>query len=235
MESYRTQPDPFLSQFFAHVPLEMRDSFTDEQLEAIKIAFEPPLKSSHLVDWRFSVPIPFLRFYLVFLVGRETRSRSRLRAERKAWRQVKRFGLRHVFIPIFLARIPEGTAATFTEAQLAIVQAVFANRIWRKHSVDVRLSLPFGNSGVYFVLLMGREQRSRDRLRRERLQYRLIGFLKRVAIALSLLLLAIAVSLGGFILFQGDNNIIIDPRTEMGKEDGIAHKIDDFLRKFGIY
>lgn len=231
MEKHQTQPDPFLSQFLAYVPLEMRDSFTDEQLEAIKIAFETPLKSSHLVDLRFSVPIPFLRFYVVFLVGKETRSRSRLRAERK----VKRWGSQDIFVPIFFARIPDRTAATFTEEQLAIVEAVFANRIWRKHPVDVRLSLPFWGGGIYLVLLMGREQRSLDRLRRERLQYRLVKFVRAIAIAVSLLLLAIAVSVGGFILFQGETQTTIDPRTEMGKKDGVARKIDKFLRKFGIY
>lgn len=71
--------DELLEAFFRRVPPEMAQTFTAEQLEAVRRAFAP---ARHAVDLRTSIPLVGLRFYLVLLVGRERRSRERRREER---------------------------------------------------------------------------------------------------------------------------------------------------------
>ncbi|WP_017316392.1 hypothetical protein [Mastigocladopsis repens] len=74
--------DPVFEQLFAKIPREITDTFTEEQLEAIKNAFGSRHWTRHPLDLRFSVPIPGLRFYVVLLAGSERRSKQRLRYER---------------------------------------------------------------------------------------------------------------------------------------------------------
>ncbi|MEQ8971431.1 MAG: hypothetical protein RIE73_13685 [Coleofasciculus sp. C1-SOL-03] len=73
---------PFSDPFFAQIPGETLQTFTPEQLEAIKYAFSPRPWKTHPVDIRLTLPIPGCRFYLVLLGGRESRSPQRRRAER---------------------------------------------------------------------------------------------------------------------------------------------------------
>ncbi len=73
--------DPFLEDFFRDMPPALMHSFTDEQLRAIKMNFAARDRGAHQVDLRFS--IPFLRRYVVLLIGRERRSRARRAADRK--------------------------------------------------------------------------------------------------------------------------------------------------------
>jgi len=77
--------DPVFWQHFAKISPEIADTFTEEQLEAIKQAFASRSWNRHPLDLRISVPIPGLRFYLVLLAGRERRSKKRLRSEKSTY------------------------------------------------------------------------------------------------------------------------------------------------------
>ena len=66
--------DPFLEDFFRDMSPALIHSFTDAQLHEIKKAFAARDRGAHEVDLRFS--IPFLRRYVVLLIGRERRSRA---------------------------------------------------------------------------------------------------------------------------------------------------------------
>ncbi|MEH2195924.1 MAG: hypothetical protein V7K98_25230 [Nostoc sp.] len=67
---------------FAEIDPKVANTFTVEQLEAIKRGFSSPVWTPHSLDIRVSVPIPGLRFYLVLLAGSERRSQVRLRSEK---------------------------------------------------------------------------------------------------------------------------------------------------------
>jgi hypothetical protein len=58
----------------------------------------------------------------------------------------------------FLARLPAGTAASFSSDQLAAIELHFAMRNRTQHSIDWRRKLPWVN--LYVVLLAGRDHRS---------------------------------------------------------------------------
>ncbi len=73
--------DPFLEDFFRDLSPALAHSFTDEQLLAIKMNFAARERGAHTVDLRFSIPL--LRRYVVFLMGRERRSRKRRNHDRK--------------------------------------------------------------------------------------------------------------------------------------------------------
>lgn len=73
--------DPFLEDFFRDMSPALARSFTDAQLLEIKKAFAGRSRGAHSVDLRLS--IPFLRTYIVFLMGRERRSRKRRSHDRK--------------------------------------------------------------------------------------------------------------------------------------------------------
>lgn len=74
-----------------------------------------------------------------------------------------------------LANLPEEVAQTLTDAQLIALRQSFRGLVWKKHPVDVRLSLPWPNRGFYLVILAGPEQRSRERLRAESRHYSYAG------------------------------------------------------------
>ncbi|MEH2401733.1 MAG: hypothetical protein V7K18_00375 [Nostoc sp.] len=69
-------------QLFAEIAPEVANTFTVEQLEAIKRGFVSRSRTRHALDIRVSLPIPGLRFYLVLLAGSERRSKLRLRSEK---------------------------------------------------------------------------------------------------------------------------------------------------------
>lgn len=68
-----------------------------------------------------------------------------------------------------ISHIPSAITATFTDSQLNALRQACTQLVWKKHSVDVRLSIPFPGRGCYLVFLAGKEQRSRERLRAEHL------------------------------------------------------------------
>ncbi len=52
------------------VPAAVRTTMSEEQLKAVRSAAD----KRHAVDVRFTVPLLFTRLYIVFLVGRDTRT-----------------------------------------------------------------------------------------------------------------------------------------------------------------
>jgi hypothetical protein len=74
--------DPFFRLFFDRIPAGVADTFTDDQLDAIKLAFGARTRGSHAVDIRLSIPLVVRRVYVVFLAGDERRPEMRRRLER---------------------------------------------------------------------------------------------------------------------------------------------------------
>ena len=70
--------DPFFDHYFKRLDPEVAASFTAEQCEAIKIMFGSRGIVKHAVEVHRSVPFGRVRFYLVFLLGREQRAFSRV-------------------------------------------------------------------------------------------------------------------------------------------------------------
>lgn len=64
-----------------------------------------------------------------------------------------------------LKRMPPEVAESFTDEQLSHLHSALGARSWKKHSLDIRSTfpVPFANSRVYFVLLMGRNRRELTR------------------------------------------------------------------------
>ncbi|MBW4630456.1 MAG: hypothetical protein KME30_00715 [Iphinoe sp. HA4291-MV1] len=83
---YLQHVDPVFDQLFAKIPSEITDTFTKEQLEAIKKVFGSRNWTRHPLDLRVSLPIPRQRFYLVLLAGPERRSKQRLQSEKSVYR-----------------------------------------------------------------------------------------------------------------------------------------------------
>lgn len=72
LENIRT--DPIVQRILDQLPRESRDSFTDEQLLALKTAFGARRWFKHPLDLRGSVKLWRWRFYYVILSGAEKRS-----------------------------------------------------------------------------------------------------------------------------------------------------------------
>lgn len=73
--------DPFITGLKERLPEELRESFTEEQLEALKLAFGTRSWGKHSVDLRGTVKFWHRRYYFVFLAGRNYRQLSRLEQE----------------------------------------------------------------------------------------------------------------------------------------------------------
>lgn len=73
--------DPFIAGLKERLPEELRESFTDAQLEALKLAFGTRSWNKHRVDLRGTVKLWHRRYYFVFLAGRNYRELSRLEQE----------------------------------------------------------------------------------------------------------------------------------------------------------
>ncbi len=80
----------------------------------------------------------------------------------------------------FLDRIPQDIRGTFTDRQIAAVNQAFKSA---GHGIDIRVSLPLPGGRRYLVLLMGKERRSPERRRFERLQHPLRTAIKVVTMA----------------------------------------------------
>ena len=68
--------DRFERAFNARIPRHEAASFSAEQLAAVKTAFGGERLGGHPVDRRGTVPL--LRWYVVFIAGRDRREKSRL-------------------------------------------------------------------------------------------------------------------------------------------------------------
>ncbi|MCZ6494633.1 MAG: hypothetical protein O6924_00470 [Alphaproteobacteria bacterium] len=80
----------------------------------------------------------------------------------------------------FLDRIPQDIRETFTDRQIAAVNQAFKRT---RHGIDIRVSLPLPGGRRYLVLLMGKERRSRERRRFERLRQPLLTAMNVVTMA----------------------------------------------------
>jgi hypothetical protein len=70
--------DPFTAFVMARIPDEVRKSLDAEQYEAIRKAiFQSRPGQGHAVDLRFTVPLGFMRGYVVLQIGRDKRRGSR--------------------------------------------------------------------------------------------------------------------------------------------------------------
>ncbi len=70
--------DPFIKEFLSKLPTAQKTSFSDEQLQAVKIAFGARTWGVHSVDLRGTFKLLRWRYYYVVLAGRNYRSLSRL-------------------------------------------------------------------------------------------------------------------------------------------------------------
>ena len=75
-----SEPTPELKRFLARLPSAMVRRLTSEELAAYSRALAPQ-RSPHWIDFKASVPLPGLGIYVALMVGRERRSRERLRRE----------------------------------------------------------------------------------------------------------------------------------------------------------
>lgn len=81
MQDRINRHDPFIAGLKERLPEELRESFTEEQLEALKLAFGTRSWGKHSVDLRGTVKFWHRRYYFVFLAGRNYRQLSRLEQE----------------------------------------------------------------------------------------------------------------------------------------------------------
>ncbi len=81
----------------------------------------------------------------------------------------------------FLDRIPQDIRETFTDRQIAAVKQAFNSA---RHGIDIRVSLPLPGGRRYLVLLMGKERRSRERRRLERLRQPLLTAMNVVTVVI---------------------------------------------------
>lgn len=70
------------------------------------------------------------------------------------------------FVQQFFVRISPQVAVTFTDAQLTELKKVFKDRLSKRHAVNIRLSIPFPKKPFFIVLLLGKEDMSKQRLQR---------------------------------------------------------------------
>ncbi|SFG64152.1 3-phosphoshikimate 1-carboxyvinyltransferase [Neptunomonas qingdaonensis] len=71
------QNDPFIDGLKDRLPEDLKESFTQEQLAALKIAFGARKWGQHPVDLRGTLKFWRWRYYFVFLAGRNKRDLSR--------------------------------------------------------------------------------------------------------------------------------------------------------------
>ncbi len=71
---------------------------------------------------------------------------------------------RDPFIEHYFKRIDPNMAASFSAEQCAAIKQMFGARGVAKHAVELRRSIPIGRRRFYLVVLMGREQRTFNRL-----------------------------------------------------------------------
>lgn len=70
------QADPVITKLLDKVPFEMRASFSDEQLLALKVALGGRTWGAHAIDARWTLKWWRWQYYFVFLAGRNRRTLS---------------------------------------------------------------------------------------------------------------------------------------------------------------
>ena len=82
--------DRFERTFFSRIPADVAQSFSDEQLTAIKTVFGGEVWNSHPVDLRGTLRLPFRRWYFVVLAGPDKRTAKSQRVPTRARRPIRR-------------------------------------------------------------------------------------------------------------------------------------------------
>ena len=99
----RTPADAFIARFLARVPADLRDSFTPAQLTAVQRAFGMRYTMEHALDLRRHVRLPWARYYLVVLCGRDYRPRESS-FRRPLWRHAAALAALAAGIALVLAK-----------------------------------------------------------------------------------------------------------------------------------
>jgi hypothetical protein len=71
--SANIQSDPAIAKLLDKVPVDMRGSFNDEQLLALKVALGGRTWGAHAIDFRWTLKWWRWQYYFVFLAGRNRR------------------------------------------------------------------------------------------------------------------------------------------------------------------
>jgi hypothetical protein len=66
--------NPALRQFLDRIGPDAAASFTPAQCEAIELHFGMRYRVDHAIDWRQRIRLPFAKFYVVLLAGKENRA-----------------------------------------------------------------------------------------------------------------------------------------------------------------
>jgi hypothetical protein len=70
------QGDPYIESILARVPADVARTLTPVQWDGFREALEQSTKSArHMVDFRCVLPLYFVRFYFIWIFGRDRRER----------------------------------------------------------------------------------------------------------------------------------------------------------------
>ena len=127
------------------------------------------------------------------------------------------------FLERFFSRIPREVAASFDEAQLSAIRLAFADGFQRRHSVDLRLSLPLPFRRCYLIVLLGPERRAGPRRRLERRHHPLATAVNVATLSLILGILASAV-LGILYMLKSAMGIDLVPGLSLGLWSGLKQQ-----------
>ncbi|MEH2397770.1 hypothetical protein [Nostoc sp.] len=76
LTKYSSKSSIFLQQFFACIPPQVAATFTDAQLTELEKVFMKRVSKRSAVDIRLYIPFIKKRFYVVFLLGKQNRSKK---------------------------------------------------------------------------------------------------------------------------------------------------------------
>ena len=122
----------------------------------------------------------------------------------------------------FLKNLPEDVASSFNLEQLQAMQSALQATQWRKHPIDIRLSVPILWKTFYVVLVAGPERRSRQRLIAERSKNPIWTY-SNMIFAVMLVCVGMLASLG---LFQLKNSSLNTLQNLEVHPAGIPFKAD---------
>ena len=75
---------------------------------------------------------------------------------------------------LLFSRLPEDVVESLTPEQRAALYAAAHSPSWRRHPVNLRLSLPLLGRRFFLTIVAGRERRGAQRWRRERVLHPLV-------------------------------------------------------------
>ena len=95
--------DPVITKLLDKVPADMRGSFSEDQLLALKVAVGGRTWGTHTLDWRWTLKWWRWQWYFVFLAGRNRRTLSQRE------QQIERMGTAIVALVLLLLAVALGT------------------------------------------------------------------------------------------------------------------------------